>query len=246
VPTGLRVSKSCYDWLEGWVFCGFRILTYKYERARAVMRIEDAMLMGRVAEKMREEMRKESSRRVDGRGGWLSEAELDAVVLQTNGDGYASPLLGGRFQVMESFLKGSYYVVDHLREDLLVRIAGLASDTRRFTTIGDAEAYIKGFTPSEEGGINPFANGLGIPSDQQEKSNMAKVATKKVDPKKIDTKKTEPKAAASTWKNQAEAFRTMISDGKLDDDAILTAVRSAFPDKKVVGSSVTYYRARMS
>jgi hypothetical protein len=223
------------------VFCGFRILTYKYERARAIARIEDAVLMGRVAEKMREEMRKESSRRVDGRGGWLSEAELDAVVLQTNGDGYTGPLLGGRFQVMESFLKGSYYVVDHLREDLLVRIAGLASDTRRFTTIGDAEAYIKGFTPSEEGGMNPFANGLGIPPSQQEKSDMAKVATKKV-----DTKKTAPKAAASTWKNQAEAFRTMISDGKLDDDAILATVRSAFPDKKVVGSSVTYYRARMS
>src|ERR1700731_1026947 len=130
------MPKTCADWLEGWGFCGLRILTYKYERGRAVARSdEDATLLGRVAARMRDEMRKESARKAEDRGGWLTEAALEAIVLQTNGNGYSGPLLSGRFQVMESFVKGSYYVVDHLRDDLLVRVAGLASDTRRFATV---------------------------------------------------------------------------------------------------------------
>lgn len=165
------MPKTFADYAEAWVFCGYRILSYKWERAVVLARAPaEIKTLDRMADKLREEMINEMLK--EGR----RMAEVDAIVKQTNDIRYAGEVIDGRFQVMESWISGSYYLVDHARDDLLVRIAGPGSDTKRFPTIDAAEAFIKEFTP-------PLPRGSrwgSAPADvqPQETDDMARPATK--------------------------------------------------------------------
>lgn len=53
-----------------------------------------------------------------------------------------------------------------------------------------------------------------------------------------------PKAEVK-GRGQAAMFRELIAQNRMTDKEMLAEVRAAFPDRKVVESSVTFYRARM-
>lgn len=139
------MAKSFADTAEGWIFCGYAILLYKWERCRVLINQGDpneVSKLARIEVKLFDEMVFDMSRDNRYKSNALTKEAFD-VVKQTGGGHYAGPLLHGRFQVMESFVKGSYYLADHKRDDLLHRVAGLASDTMRFQTIEAAETYAK-------------------------------------------------------------------------------------------------------
>ncbi len=81
------------------------------------------------------------------------------IILQTAGDDrYAGPLIEGRFQVMESLTKGSYFIADHLKADYILR-ANSAPDSpiQRYPTIEEAEEAIRIlFTSEPEKGRAPI------------------------------------------------------------------------------------------
>lgn len=148
------------DFTESWVFCGYRILLWKWERAVVVAQTEAQLkLLDRMSVKLKEEMAK----------------EMPSVVRQINDDRYAGELIDGRFQVMGSWIGGTYYIADHARDDLLVRAAGPGSDTKRFPSVESAEAFIKEFTPPLPRGSRWAASAT---ADEQQETEMARPATK--------------------------------------------------------------------
>lgn len=254
------------DYTESWIFCGFRILLYKWERA-VVLAKEDMEfnLLKRMERKLRDEMAKEKS---------LTSEE---VILQTSGDDrYAGPMIADRYQVMESFTpKGTFYIADHEKNDLLLRVAGSGSDVRRFASIKDAEDCIQAFT----NGVSPVkrTNPGAVPEeDMQESSDMARTpkantaALKAADvaDKKIGTKAAAKKADADKQMKEAakeskaekvngtkvaveaskkvtiaSMFRDLIAKpGKLTDEQIHAQVEAAF-GKKIAKNAVSHYRA---
>lgn len=72
--------------------------------------------------------------------------EVASIAIQEAAEGrYASPLIAGRFQILASVIGGTFFIVDHQKSDLVIRVAGPISDIRRFTK-KDAEDWIKEFT----------------------------------------------------------------------------------------------------
>lgn len=132
----------------------------------------------------------------------MNPVEIAALVIQT-ADRYAGPLVAGRFQVLGSVIGGSFYVVDHKRGDLLVRVAGPVSDIRRFISVEEAESWI--FTNSAVPRINQSQ------PQETEMAKAARVVTETIPPKRgpgrppktevapgwpVEAKRSGPKAAA--------------------------------------------------
>lgn len=167
------MANTFADYAQAWIFCGYRILLYKWERAVVLAETEaDLVTLGRMGVKLREEMTREMIK------DWKM-LDADAIVLQTNvNDRYTGAMIDGRFQVMGSFIGGSYYIADHARDDLLVRVAGPGSDVKRFPTIEAAEAFIKEFTPPLPRGSRWISSSAGGEEQQQETDDMARPPTK--------------------------------------------------------------------
>lgn len=151
------------DTADMWQFCGSRILIYKWERLRVLAETEaEHDILNRIEEKLIEELRKDASQ-----GG-------DYMIVQTAGaDRYASPVIGGRWQVLESFIKGTFYVCDHKLDDLLVRMGGKTGDVQRFPSIAAAENYIAQFVTDFE----RYRNSDSEPITEKEPDTMARPVT---------------------------------------------------------------------
>lgn len=72
---------------------------------------------------------------------------MNDIVLQYAGKGrYASSLIGGRFQVLESHVGNTYYIVDHSQPELRPApgwlVAGIPVKDVRFYSKKDAEDVI--------------------------------------------------------------------------------------------------------
>ena len=105
--------------------CHWRLLVYRYERARALAGPEHAEKLNVMVSLIKEGRMKEG------------------LVPQINDCGYAGPVIADRFQVMASVIGNDYYICDHERHDLLLREGGPASNVKRFTTIEEAEEFIR-------------------------------------------------------------------------------------------------------
>lgn len=126
--------------VDSWVFCGSRLLLYKWERARILAKGDKHLVTLReIEEKLAEELAKDERR------------DNIRPVEQRNFNGlYVSPLIAGRFQVLQSFTPwGTYYVCDHNIPDMLVRDGGPAGPTKRFFDRESAENWISQFTGGE-------------------------------------------------------------------------------------------------
>jgi hypothetical protein len=263
------VAKSFAEWIEGAPFCGYRILLYKWERAAVTAKTDrDRAKLEAVHERLRNELMKER-RRERMTMGWDSVPPPEPVV-QTNADRYAGPLIEGRFQVMGSWIGGTYYVADHARDDLLTRVSGPASETRRFATVSDAEDFIKMFTTGAEASRLRKAGSsateeyddMGKPVVVKETSAKApvKVPAKvaaaldsmrtKVNGAKAAAPKKEAAPKAAKVKTAVEATgapkvgartKELILAG-LDNNAIVAKLQAEFPDKANSASNVNWYR----
>jgi hypothetical protein len=257
--------------VEGWVFCGYDLLLYRWERGIALATTDaDRDILARMEMKMVKE----------------KNAPPDVLVPQTNGDRYAGPVISGRWQVMESFSpRGTYYVVDHWREDLLVREAGPGSHVKRFVGKSEAEAYISQFTTpqnpdiasgtADDGGITKESRLMArSPKGNAAAATAAAKADSKLDTKPAAAKKAAAggaKAAAKAKEADAQmaaakaeaksggsikdvsgrgrtiasAFREAIAGQKksrLTDEQIHDAVEAEF-GKKIAKNAVSHYRA---
>jgi hypothetical protein len=186
--------------MEGWIFCGYSILLWKWERGNCLAKSEaELALMARATVKLRDEMAKEY-----GRKDRPVPVAIEDIMIQTASDGrYAGPLIAGRWQVMEGWIRNNYTICDHWREDLLVRAQGPGSDVRRFPTKEAAEAWIKGFTPDMECGIKtPSARLTMLPTG---KTNTLET---------IDMAKNPKAALAEARKAAAEADTKIGAKGK--------------------------------
>lgn len=205
------------EYMEGWIFCCYRPLLYKWERARAIAKDDAELLqLTRVEDKLRQEFSREMhlmSR--------LPPGEVDALVTQSNGTHYAGALIDGRFQVMESFIGSNYYIVDHQRDDLCVRVLGPASDVRRFQSVAEAEAFINPTKEQPEVPKKPIV--VTVPDPVLKKAvatgktigkaaAVAKPVPAKAEPKKLLTppaKKAAPvKAPAPVAKHFLASIKT--------------------------------------
>jgi hypothetical protein len=226
------MPKTFGDYAEGWVFCGYAILSYKWERMAVLAKTDQERdVLDRVAVKMRNEMRKFISRTNEDRAHKIGFKPLNAdeVIAQTNGDRYASPLIGRRFQVMESFIRGTYYIADHARDDLLMRVAGPGSDVLRFSLKADAEERIKGFTNTGDQFTEP--SGDATP-DQHEKDSDDMARTPKTNgaamkaanaaDKALDTKPVGKKAAAKAT-DAAAQMAAVKKEAKKNGKAVVAA-----------------------
>lgn len=189
-------------------------------------------------------------------------------IFQTD-DRYAGPILKERYQVLASAIGPTFYIYDHAKNDA-VRSEG--KDTKRFENIFEALSYL-GFTLGEMESMSLLSTqdvenmkeiemakarvvteAMAKAQASMEKRIAAKNAVKAAsEPKaakaekstKVAAPKAEKPATAVKSRGQAAMFREMIAANKMTDKEMLAAVRAAFPDKKVVESSVTFYRARM-
>lgn len=126
--------------VDSWVFCGSRLLLYKWERARILAEGDKRLVtLRKIEEKLAQELAKDERR------------DNIRPTVQRNFEGlYVSPLIAGRFQVLQSFTPwGTYYVCDHTIPDMLVREGGPAGPTKRFFDRESAENWISQFTGGE-------------------------------------------------------------------------------------------------
>ena len=131
------------DACDYWMFCGARVLTHKWERAR-ILAVTDGHkeTLHKIETKIYDEMRFDASR--DG----LPAPPQTAGIAR-----YTGPVIVGRFQVLESFLPGHYYICDLKLPDLILRQSN--NEILRFTTIADADAYVSQFTGVREAVTQP-------------------------------------------------------------------------------------------
>src|SRR4029077_13873527 len=157
---------------------------------------------------------------------------------------YTSPLISGRFQVLGSFIGGTYYVVDHHKADLALRVAGPVSDIRRFASCEDANSWV-----CTAAGIQT----TDLPVQQQETDvpkNPKVVADPKPRAKKNQAVEAAPaapqgKAAKTNGERKPTAaalFQRLIMQGKLTDDAIFAKVQEEFGLENSKRSYVAFYR----
>lgn len=262
--------KTFVELSEGWQFCGFRILRDKWERIAVCLSPDDVLLdsrrelMKRIEVKLRDETRREMSGLYA-----MTGADAEEIVLQTNEPHYAGPLLYGRFQVMGSWLPGSYYLVDHTLDDLLVRESTPGSHIRRFDTVEESEAYaLSVFTKSSGGSIEDFtARGssdasLGVkdmakPATQKKPAPAKKAAVTRVPattraapakkedaPAKKEVGATVKKETVARGTGVGARTQELIRAGK-DNEFIIAALQKEFPDKANSASNVNWYRNKV-
>jgi hypothetical protein len=195
-------------------------------------------------------------------------------VFQTD-DRYASPVLRGRYQVLASAIGTSFYVYDLHRADQIrteakdirrfekksdafaylgftideMKTMSLISaqdveDTEKEIEMAKArvvtEAMAKAQASMEARIAAKRAKAAPVKAEKAEAPKVAKVAAPKAE--KV---KAAPTNGVAKGRGQAAMFRELIAANKMTDKEMLAEVRAAFPDKKVVESSVTFYRARM-
>lgn len=138
---------------------------------------------------------------------------MEEIVLQTNGDLFVSPLIGGRWQILASVTPtDTYYIVDHSRPELILK-----DDDRtvRFDDKISAERWIKSFTSPEGSGnmINPIGTS---PDGLEENDTMAR----------------SPKANAAAVKAATEADK--VIGGKR---GVKAAAKTADADKQLAAAT---------
>ena len=164
--------------------------------------------------------------------------EPSQLVLQ-RGNHYTGPLVGGRYQV-HGETERVWYIVDHRRADLLVRVAGPLSDVLRFKTKEEAENWC---TTALGGNISP-------PVQQQEidVAKRARVVTGETSPaakkaaKAVKNGSGEAKTRTPRTDKPAAMFKELIMAGRFTDDVIFKKVQEKFglDDKK--RTYVAWYR----
>lgn len=188
-----------------WQFKGYRLLKDAIERATPLAASDrDREVLERMTKVLKEIMGEALIR--DG----MDPTEAESLVLQTGHPGkYNSGLIAGRFQILESVISGSYYVVDHERDDLILRVGGPASDIRRFGTIPEAEALIDQFTSGTDHGMNSPPRNMSSRGSSQEglmaKNPKALAAAKKAAAAADAALDSKPKKAAIPAKKAAVA-----------------------------------------
>lgn len=225
------------------VFCGYRLLLWRWERAAALARSgAERNRLALAADWLRERMEEDLTKK-EG----MDPAEVAALVLQTAGvDRYTGPLIADRFQVMGSFIGSTYYIVDHRRGDLLVRVAGPVSDVRRFASIKEAEELISSFT------VGPIQ--VIDPPVQQQEMEMPKLVTTTEAPKRGrspkalaatngSAKKEAANGSAKKAPKPSDLFKELIMTGKLTDDQIFAKVQEKFGLDNKKRPYVAWYRA---
>jgi hypothetical protein len=91
---------------------------------------------------------------------------------QINPDGYASPVIEDRFQIMSSLVGGTFFVVDlSLKDDMVVR--GDKEDILRFDSEKDAEFFILSYATNEK----PATTSSSKRATERNKTMAKKVAT---------------------------------------------------------------------
>ena len=220
------MTKSFTDIMDYWQFKSWRLLADAIERGGAVARTAaDVATLDRMEVRLVKIVEEERQRAGDGR-----------VVPQIPSEGrYASAVIDSRWQVMQSVIGTTFYVVDHSKDDLIVREGGPASNVRRFFTREEAEGYVFQFTGQPEGVTGGPAEGRGAGPRQTttQENDMARP------PKKAEApaKKSAPakKAAATGAPTKAHTFRSLImanatAKKPLTDDQIFEAAQKAHPD----------------
>lgn len=241
--------------IDSWIFCGYETLRIRWERARAFVETdEDRETIQRIENQLRIAMAEDLRHTKE-------PAEVNRLVAQTNGPKYAGPVVADRFQVMEGFVSGTWYLADLTAEDGLHRERGRNSDIVRFKTRDDAEAYVLRFTEGSNSDIagNGHGNSAGV-------SNMARKATAKAEaPKKakakterapVDTRKraakTEAPVSADGKRGRKVQFggntlagrtRDLIMAGKLTEAKMFETLAAEFPGKTLPKNLVAHYHA---
>lgn len=184
-----------------------------------------------------------ANRRLGASPVWTdTPAEQSALVLQRGGH-YTGPLVAGRYQVLGE-TRANYYVVDHRRTDLLVRVAGPLSDILRFKTREDAERYVQG------------AVGCAIdPPVQQQESDMARRARVTEAPaeapkrgrKAVNGTKTAaaPEKGGRQRKPGVGALTKELILKGYDNGKVIAELRKKFPDAANSVSNVNFYRNKL-
>lgn len=148
-------------------------------------------------------------------------------MLQIAGKGrYTGPLISGRFQILESFIRGSFVVVDHQEPGLLVREAGPLSKPMRFYSKKAAEGWISLFTDIkvpriEKRPYRTFKKGVEM------KTNAKKATPKKTAaPVRKAARKAAPAARKAAPKQAARKAKTEARK------AVRTAVKTVLKAKR--------------
>lgn len=161
------------DATDYWIFCTYETLLIRWMRARVLVETDaEREVLGRIEVRLRYVMSTDLGR-------YMEKDVVEGLVIQSNGNKYAGPILKGRFQVMEGWIPEKWYLVDHAAKDLFYRDA--RKEIVNFLSREDAEGFINEFTPplprgiDRASGFNPAATGDG---NAQENDDMAKAATK--------------------------------------------------------------------
>jgi hypothetical protein len=180
-------------------------------------------------------------------------AESSQLVLQS-GNHYTGPLVGGRYQV-HGETERLWYIVDHRKTDLLVRVAGPLSDVLRFKTKEEAENWC---TTALGGNIN-----LPVQTQENEMARKAvvvndgkfPVVAKRGGPKAALTEENVKKSAKAngapkgvkdvskrTGTVASRARELIAKQGKKTDEQLRAALEEEF-GKKMPKNVIAHYRA---
>jgi hypothetical protein len=221
---------SFAELVEGWVFCGSRLLRIRYERGRAAADSEsDKEVLDKI-------LTTYIDRLTEHRNSLVTEGKDTAavdIVLQraTSKDYYMSELLGGRFQVAESVTPvGTYYVVDHKMPDLLYRPGGPEKDFPRFDSRDAAFAKVD-YLLDIVGKQTTFLS-----------KGRARMAAEKKDALKAQKQKERKERGPSA----ASRFKELIMEGKLTDDGIFAVIQKEFGLDDNKRSYVSWYRKHLA
>lgn len=211
--------------VEGWVFCGSRLLRVRYERARAAASSDaDQTVLGKILDMYVDRLNAH-------RGTLVAEGKdttnVDTVLQRaTSKDYYMSELLGGRFQVAESVTPvGTYYIVDHKMTDLLFRPGGAAADFPRFDSKEAAHTKVDYLLDIVGKQTTLLSRG---------KARMASI--------KKDTDAAERRKEREEKGTPSSLFKKLIMEGKMTDDAIFATVQKEFGLDDNKRSYVNWYR----
>lgn len=254
-----------------WQFKGYRLLLDAVDRGRALAKTDkDQLTLGLMTDRMKAIMSDELVK--EGKKTW----EIENLVLQVGRpDRYSGPLIAGRFQVFESVIAGSYYVVDHTLDDLMIRESGPASNIRRFSSKEEAESLIDQFTTgtvydrstSPRGASShgqpkegPMAKNAKAVTEARKAAAKADAAldekpAKKAAPKKAAAAPAKTEAPKSEGRKMPDAragaptvanfTRELVMAGKKTEVQIVDAVRAQFPDKSIAKNVAAHYRKQL-